>query len=368
MATRTALTTRTRTTWILVLSILVLGCDDLPTLHDAQTYPLRLSAWGLVSEDLGYARASIEYDLNTSLFSDYASKLRTLYVPEGKLASFHDFEAFDFPTGTMVTKTFYYQANNAGHVYLGAHDGIAPDGVANGDTVIRPIETRLLIKQHNGWDALPYVWRGDDAYLAITGELIYLQSTSGKHLPYLVPSKNQCASCHAANHTTGEIRPLGLKARHLNRPHPIEPDNQLALLAAKGWLQGLPSVASLPKNAVFQDSTESIDHRARSYLDINCGHCHNPQGPADTSGLLLDYQDHDVRAMGECKPPIGAGRGSGGLNYAIVPGQAELSILSARMASRDPAVMMPELGRSLVDTQGVSLIDQWINQMQGVCR
>ena len=71
--------------------------------------------------------------------------------------------------------------------------------------------------------------------------------------------------------------------------------------------------------------------------------------------------------MGRCKPPIAAGRGSGGFNYSLVPGQADQSILTFRMASRDPAAMMPELGRTLVHQQGVELIRSWINTMQGEC-
>ena len=33
------------------------------------------------------------------------------------------------------------------------------------------IETRLMVRQTDGWDALPYVWDGDDAYLSLTGAI-----------------------------------------------------------------------------------------------------------------------------------------------------------------------------------------------------
>ena len=107
-----------------------------------------------------------------------------------------------------------------------------------------------------------------------------------------------------------------------------------------------------------------LDSVTRSYLDINCGHCHNEAGAADTSGLLLDYEDHAPGALGVCKPPIAAGRGSGGFNYSIVPGDAANSIMPFRMRTTSPATMMPELGRSLAHAEGVALINDWVNAMQ----
>ena len=56
------------------------------TFHTADDYPERLSDWGLVSlegQQLTVSDQAIVYELNTALFSDYALKLRTLYLPEG---------------------------------------------------------------------------------------------------------------------------------------------------------------------------------------------------------------------------------------------------------------------------------------------
>ena len=233
---------------------------------------------------------------------------------------------------------------------------------------IRLIETRLLVRQENGWDALPYVWQGDDAYLKITGTLIELEIANEESpMHYLVPSKNQCASCHVTDHTDGSIRPIGLKARHLNHSNTASGENQLVFLANTNRLKGLPTLTGVGANANFNDPTEPIERRARAYLDINCSHCHNAKGPADTSALLLEHSNSDPRSYGVCKPPIASGRGSGGLLYSIIPGLADRSIMPFRLASRDPAEMMPELGRTLVHEEGVSLISQWINSMSGSC-
>jgi hypothetical protein len=50
--------------------------------------------------------------------------------------------------------------------------------------------------------------------------------------------------------------------------------------------------------------------------------------------------------FGGHKPPVPAGIGSGGLSYDIVPGQPDRSILTYRIASTHPSVMMPELANA----------------------
>jgi hypothetical protein len=121
-------------------------------------------------------------------------------------------------------------------------------------------------------------------------------------------------------------------------------------------------------NALWEPGArDALDHRARSYLDVNCGHCHNPRGAADTSGLFLDMRESDPRRLGLCKPPVAAGRGSGGLAYSLLPGQPDASILSYRMRSTELDVMMPELGRTTVHREGVALIDDWIRAFPGAC-
>mgnify|MGYP001824604022 CR=1 FL=1 len=48
------------------------------------------------------------YTLNSALFTDHAHKLRTVWLPDGSSAAMSDpDETFDFPVGTVITKTFY---------------------------------------------------------------------------------------------------------------------------------------------------------------------------------------------------------------------------------------------------------------------
>jgi len=115
------------------------------------------------------------------------------------------------------------------------------------------------------------------------------------------------------------------------------------------------------------DEHAALDARARAYLDINCGHCHNAKGAANTTGLTLEASAPEDRHLGICKPPVAAGRGTGDHLFDIVPGQPDDSIIAYRMASADPGEMMPELGRSTVHREGVALIKAWIAAQQGGC-
>jgi len=84
-----------------------------PTFH-ATGNPAQLSDWGMIALDDGALALSdgvTPYDLATPLFTDYALKLRTVWMPDGGVAEYHLDAAFDFPVGTVITKTFYYRTD-----------------------------------------------------------------------------------------------------------------------------------------------------------------------------------------------------------------------------------------------------------------
>jgi uncharacterized repeat protein (TIGR03806 family) len=184
-----------------------------------------------------------------------------------------------------------------------------------------------------------------------------------------VPDQSQCASCHARDWTTRAIQPIGPKARHLNRDYRYAEgdENQLAHLMRVGYLTGAPTPAEAPRNANWMDPHASLDARARAYLDINCGHCHNPKGAANTTGLTLDISTPEDRHIGICKPPTAAGQGTGDHLFDIVPGHPDDSIITYRLSATEPGTMMPEIGRSTMHREGVALIKAWIAAQQGEC-
>ena len=174
----------------------------------------------------------------------------------------------------------------------------------------------------------------------------------GVAISYRVPNANQCAECHAL---AGAIRPIGPKARNLNI------GGQLAGLVRAGLLDRAP--ADAPRLPRWDDAAAPVAMRARAYLDVNCGHCHNRQGAASNTGLYLGWGEADATALGVFKRPVAAGRGSGGHEFAIAPGHPDRSILTYRMKSVEPGVAMPELGRATVHVEAVALLDRWIAAM-----
>jgi len=282
------------------------------------------------------------YTLNSPLFSDYASKLRFVRLPEGKSVSYNPDSVLQFPVGTAIVKTFYY-----------------PFDERNPEKGRRLMETRVLLHEAKGWVALPYIWNKEqtDAVLEVAGgsdQVSWIDAAGKKQsFEYQVPNMNQCKGCHERS---GEMTPIGPSVRQLND------GQQLQHWETAGLLKGLPK-DHIPALVNYSDASASLDDRVKAYLDINCAHCHNATGPARSSGLYLDWNSKDRTAYGFLKPPVAAGRGSGNLSYDIVPGKPEQSILHYRMASRDPGVMMPELGRQLTHHEGVELVRSWIQSI-----
>jgi uncharacterized repeat protein (TIGR03806 family) len=306
---------------LLTLTLILTGCTRDP-------YPKNLSAWKLFTGDpkkLQPAQGVIPYDLNTTLFTDYATKRRFVWMPPGQSATYKPDDTFDFPQGAILAKTFSY-----------------------GD---RLIETRLLVNTAAGWVALPYVWNAQqtDATLDVNADPVDIV-WNGQKIHYAIPNQNQCRECHDQNKITG---PIGPKARHLNR------DNQLANWTKIGYLRGAP--ADPPRQPVWNDpASGSLEARARAYLEVNCAHCHSPNGSAGNTGLYLNDLQTDKMRIGFCKTPVSAGKASANMLFDVVPGHPELSILAYRIASTEPKIMMPEIGRTIVHQEGVALIREWL--------
>lgn len=350
--------------------------------------PAKLGEWQVVHADGGRLVLNdgvVAYDLNTPLFSDYAHKLRTVWMPKGAAAKYDAEASFDFPVGTIITKTFYYplpenavgEKNAVARTYDQSRDFVAAGIPGSGLDLARVhlIETRVLVRREHGWDALPYVWNAaqTEAELARTGDALPLElvGDDGMHEPftYVVPNENQCAGCHVVDLKTKAIAPIGPKARHLNRDFAYADgsENQLARWTRLGYLTGAPEAKSAPRNADWRDPVAPLAERARAYLDINCAHCHSPAGPANTTALDLRIAAPADRTLGLCKPPVAAGRGTGDHFFDIVPGKPDDSILPYRMASNETGVMMPEQGRNTTHREGLELVRQWVASLRGSC-
>jgi len=348
-----------RRLFIYGIGIVVLACSFVVSINTTQSnipYKMKLSEYGLFDGEMNALKSAagvMPYALNSSLFTDYAQKMRFVKLPVGTSVSYNADSVLQFPVGTIIAKTFYYYNDER-----------------NPSKGKRIIETRILLNDAKGWISLPYVWNQEqtDATLEVTGASTHVSwkdmNGSKKETDYLVPNMNQCKGCHEKN---GTMTPIGPSARQLNgNYHYADRDeNQLQHWASAKIITDLPSdLNQVPKFVSYNDASASLDERAKAYLDINCAHCHSKQGPAQTSGLFLDWKTTDKTAYGFYKTPIAAGRGSGNFKYDIVPGKPNESILLYRMNSADPGIMMPELGRHLIHQEGVELIREWMIQVK----
>ena len=108
-----------------------------------------VDAYCMVSVDKGNVvpnPAVTPYDLNTPLFSDYAVKYRTVWMPPSTSVSYTAEGRFEFPVGTVITKSF----------------GFPADFRTQGGPV-KWLETRVLVRAGpgTGWKGSSYIW--DDA-------------------------------------------------------------------------------------------------------------------------------------------------------------------------------------------------------------
>ena len=274
----------------------------------------------------------VPYELNTPLYSDGAEKLRYIYLPEGAQIEADAEGLLQLPVGSAIIKTFAFGE--------------------------RFIETRVLLHRADGWLALPYIWNAEqtEATLALAGGRVAITTPAGEEISYRIPNKNQCKTCHSKH---GEVIPIGPKARNLSH-------EWLSQMVETGHLSAMPEGADiLPiwsrRNEIGKPHDAGMF--ARAYLDVNCAHCHQPGGSASNSGLDLRWEQDDPYAIGIGKPPVAAGRGAGGLLVSIAPGEPDRSIILHRMASVEPGVAMPELGRASVDEDAIEVMRRWIAEM-----
>ncbi len=314
-----------------------------------EPYPKKLSEWHLFTSARGGLKPNarvVPYDLNTPLFSDYASKYRFVWMPEGESAEYRDDGPFEFPVGTIFAKTFAFPVDGR------------PDSE-------RLIETRLLIHANAGWIPLPYVWNKeeDEAYLRLVPDPVEIHFTdaAGKRrdFTYQIPNTNECHECHDNNRV---LLPIGPKARNLNKNYAYDggAENQIAHLERIGYLRGAPPATSLPRAAKWNDPSDgTLADRAKAYLDSNCAHCHQPGGTAGYTGVDFRSTHFDLAHAGICKRPNSAGT-MGDRQFDLVPGRPDESILLYRLESTAPKAMMPQIGRAVVHEEGVALISEWI--------
>lgn len=264
------------------------------------------------------------YQLATALFSDYSEKQRLIKLPPSTKLMAEGDGLPGFPDGTIIVKTFYYFRNKS-------------------DTSLgkKIIETRLLIKSEGKWNAATYLWNTEqtDAVLVSSGVDLPMNWINERGEPmvisYRVPSKKECGTCHQASQ---QLTPIGPKLRNLNVDMEFNGAqiNQLDRLVQQGLLEPV-NPAALSRLPDWTNRAYSLEQRARAYLDVNCGHCHNDNGFAKRSRLTLTFHTSLD-------------------NTGISSRKREIDVLMSRGA-------MPLIGTTLVHKEGLALVQEFLNTL-----
>ena len=292
----------------------------------------------------------LPYDLNSPLFSDYAHKKRFVWMPDGTIASYNnDHTPLDFPIGAVLIKNFFY-------------DNVQPENTT------KIIETRLMFVTEDGWGFAKYVWNEDqtEATFSNDGSFVdieWIENGVTNSVNYRIPSQNECFSCH---NKFGTPVPIGPKPQNLNKDYNYVDgtSNQLSKWVEVGYLEsGFPT--SIVSTVNWEDTSHPLELRVRSYLDINCAHCHSEESYCEYRPLRLAFNENenDVN-KGVCVTPDTQ---ISPYTHIIASGEIDKSLLHFRISSIEEQFRMPLLGRTLQHTEGVRLIEEWINSLEGEC-
>ncbi|WP_204344588.1 Ig-like domain-containing protein [Psychroserpens algicola] len=303
-----------------------------------------------VMKDLDPVFGVIPYDLNSPLFTDYAHKKRFIWMPDGTKANYNsDFTPIDFPVGAVLIKNFYY-------------DNVQPSNTT------RIIETRLMYMTDEGWDFAKYVWNDEQTEATFTNagsftNIEWVENGITQSTNYRIPSRNECFTCH---NKFGTPLPIGPKPQNLNRDLTYEDgtSNQLQKWIEIGYLEdNLPTAIVSTVN--WEDESLDLNLRVRSYLDINCAHCHSAESYCEYRPMRFAFHENeDDTNKGVCVPPDTQITGT---SHIVVPGNIDASVLRFRVNSIEEQNRMPLLGRTLKHEEGVRLIEEWINSLTGEC-
>jgi glucose/arabinose dehydrogenase/regulation of enolase protein 1 (concanavalin A-like superfamily) len=183
-----------------------------------------------------------------------------------------------------------------------------------------------------------------------------------RKVPWLFPGRSDCLSCHTQ--PSGGV--LGVHTGQSNRELLYTltgiTDNQLRTWNHIGLLNpALPEagIPALQKMASLSDPAATLEAKARSYLDSNCAHCHQPGGvnafwdgryetPLANSGIINGTVQNILGVTG---------------SKVVVPRDLSKSIMHRRMNTATEPYKMPPIAKSQVDPDGVKALADWINSL-----
>ena len=233
----------------------------------------------------------------------------------------------------------------------------------------RRVETQLLHYDGAVWRGYSYEWNDaqTDAALVPAGgadralSVVDAAAPGGKRRQtWHFPSRTECMTCHNpwAGHALAFTLPqLDRDGVERNQVDALERAGLIELAhAPDGGRAGFV----MPKRLASPHKAGPLEDRARSYLHVNCAHCHR-FGAGGSVDLELKYDlPLDDMKLVERRPVQGAFGMPGA--QIVAPGDPHRSALYYRMAKLGRG-RMPHLGADMVDETGLRLVRDWIGQI-----
>lgn len=287
----------------------------------------------------------VPYDVNLPFWSDHATKRRWFSIRNTTdTVTYSRDDNWTLPTGMVWIKHFDIETTRGN------------------PATRRKLETRILVKTTNSVYGLSYRWRADqtDADLVDeTGMNDPLTITDGGGpviQTWRFPSRSECLTCH----TPVGGHALSFNTRQLNRDnlYQVQTLNQISALKNAGYISNaVTDVHTLPKFALADDTTQSLEWRVRSYFAVNCSQCHQPGGPSTGNWDARSTVEMDAAAIINGIVLNSQGNAA---NRFVVPGDTTHSV--ALMRLNGIPSRMPPVGSNVIDQSAVTLLTNWINQ------
>jgi len=219
----------------------------------------------------------------------------------------------------------------------------------------RRVETQLALNDSEVWHFYTYAWNEEQT----DAELVPAAGFTRNGRRFM--GRSECTICHTASSSFL----LAFNPEQLNRSFDYtalggRPGNQMDTLRALGRIHKSAERRIKQKTTfpAIDDENASVANRARTWLHVNCAHCHREGGAGGRATFQLMKQlKADETGCLDAAPLLDLWNTTDG--RLVAPGAPERSLLLKRISVRGPG-QMPLLGTTQVDEAGVDLVRRWI--------
>jgi putative heme-binding domain-containing protein len=340
-----------------------------PAAQARQTaFPRKLSETGLFAsvKEQRPTPGVVPFSIQAEQWADHATAERFLALPGTSSVRLYD-RAVPIPGGFFSGRIFFPK------------DGVLARTISlelerGNPKSRRRLETQVLHYDGSEWNGYSYRWNDEqtDAELVPASGADQTFAIKDAHAPggrrkqtWHFAGRGECLQCH--NPWAGYV--LAFTPAQLDRDHDYSGvvDNQLRSLQHVGLLSpakapGNPGGKPPPPVRLVNPYNESasLEDRARSYLHVNCSHCHQlgAGGTADID-FRREMKLEQTKAL-DVRPVQGT------FDIAdariVAPSDPYRSVLYYRMAKLGRG-RMPHIGSEIVDERGLRLIHDWIRSV-----